>query len=32
MSARRAPEVEVEGRRIALRNLEKVFYPEAGFS
>jgi len=24
--------VEVEGRRIALRNLEKVFYPEAGFT
>lgn len=32
MSARRAVEVEVEGRRIALRNLEKVFYPETGFT
>jgi bifunctional non-homologous end joining protein LigD len=28
----RAVEVEVEGRRIPLRNLEKVFYPEAGFT
>ena len=32
MSARKAVEVEVEGRRILLRNLDKVFYPEAGFT
>jgi bifunctional non-homologous end joining protein LigD len=32
VSGRRAVEVEVEGRRIPLRNLEKVFYPEAGFT
>jgi bifunctional non-homologous end joining protein LigD len=29
---RKPVEVEVEGRRIALRNLDKVFYPEAGFT
>jgi bifunctional non-homologous end joining protein LigD len=28
----KAVEVEVEGRRIPIRNLEKVFYPEAGFT
>jgi bifunctional non-homologous end joining protein LigD len=32
VSGSRAVQVEVEGRRIALRNLEKVFYPEAGFT
>jgi bifunctional non-homologous end joining protein LigD len=30
--ARAGVEVSVEGRRILLRNLEKVFYPEAGFT
>jgi DNA primase len=30
--SRRAVEVKVEGRRIAMRNLDKVFYPEAGFT
>jgi bifunctional non-homologous end joining protein LigD len=25
-------EIEIEGRRIVLRNLDKVFYPEAGFT
>jgi bifunctional non-homologous end joining protein LigD len=30
--ASRGVEVEVQGRRILLRNLEKVFYPEAGFT
>ena len=32
MSARKGAEVEVEGRRILLRNLDKVFYPETGFT
>jgi bifunctional non-homologous end joining protein LigD len=32
VTAARRTEVEVEGRRIALRNLEKVFYPEVGFT
>jgi bifunctional non-homologous end joining protein LigD len=32
MSARKGVEVEVEGRRILLRNLDKVFYPETGFT
>ena len=32
VSARKGVEVEVEGRRILLRNLDKVFYPEAGFT
>ncbi len=35
MTSRRASatvEVEVEGRRIALKNLDKVFYPAAGFT
>lgn len=30
--AQQGVEVEVEGRRILLRNLDKVFYPEAGFT
>jgi bifunctional non-homologous end joining protein LigD len=30
--SRKGVEVEVEGRRIPIRNLEKVFYPEAGFT
>ena len=30
--ARRAVEVEVEGRRLTLTNLDKVLYPEAGFT
>jgi bifunctional non-homologous end joining protein LigD len=30
--AQQGLEVEVEGRRILLRNLDKVFYPEAGFT
>jgi bifunctional non-homologous end joining protein LigD len=29
---RGAPAVDVEGRRILLKNLDKVFYPEAGFT
>jgi bifunctional non-homologous end joining protein LigD len=32
VTARGSTEVEVEGRRIALRNLDKVFYPETGFT
>ncbi len=32
MSARGGTTVEVGGRRIVLRNLDKVFYPEAGFT
>ncbi|HEX9400399.1 MAG TPA: non-homologous end-joining DNA ligase [Anaeromyxobacter sp.] len=32
MSGRKAVEVEVEGRRILLRNLDKVFYPETSFT
>jgi bifunctional non-homologous end joining protein LigD len=30
--AARPVEVDVEGRRLALKNLDKVFYPEAGFT
>ena len=32
MTPRGRTEVEVEGHRIALRNLDKVFYPEVGFT
>ena len=32
MTARGRTDVEVEGRRLALRNLDKVFYPEVGFT
>ncbi|MFL5260848.1 MAG: ATP-dependent DNA ligase, partial [Anaeromyxobacteraceae bacterium] len=32
MAARREVEVEIEGRRLRLSNLEKVFYPRAGFT
>jgi bifunctional non-homologous end joining protein LigD len=32
VSARQGTAVEVGGRRIVLRNLDKVFYPEAGFT
>jgi bifunctional non-homologous end joining protein LigD len=31
-AASRGVDVEVQGRRIRLRNLDKVFYPEAGFT
>jgi bifunctional non-homologous end joining protein LigD len=32
MAARREVEVEIEGRRLRLSNLEKVFYPRTGFT
>ena len=32
MSPRRAVEVEIEGRRLELSNLDKVFYPATGFT
>jgi bifunctional non-homologous end joining protein LigD len=32
VTARGRTDVEVEGRRLALRNLDKVFYPEVGFT
>jgi bifunctional non-homologous end joining protein LigD len=32
MAARRDVDVEVEGRRLSLSNLDKVFYPRAGFT
>ncbi len=32
MSARGEVEIEVEGRRLRLSNLDKVFYPATGFT